>query len=287
MTRNVRTHGVLFSLLAFARTTPNPAHQRADGLDPTKQADQNQRKLVANMEARLNKVRIEYTCCVRESEPGNKSISTFDEKREGTYAKKTEQLDLPIVLLVPFRFSSKFGLDVIPPICPIRYPNQTSPLPLVVFSLHTATAPLNQLTQSDRHLHRDGYRSLTHAYKRPAPMLSFFRACLFSRRSTGTNETPSCLSGIARPSMATPDSSKRSTISERNARPRTKSMRATRPASIRFAGRLRASWRRRPPSTTTAKSLLRPERCGNGDARGLYNKMGYFWVTSQWSPYEL
>jgi len=38
-----------------ARTTPNPAHQRADGLDPTKQADQNQRKLVSNLEARLNK----------------------------------------------------------------------------------------------------------------------------------------------------------------------------------------------------------------------------------------
>ncbi|CAM9560763.1 unnamed protein product, partial [Hapterophycus canaliculatus] len=37
------------------RTTPNPAHQRADGLDPTKQADQNQRKLVWNLEARLNK----------------------------------------------------------------------------------------------------------------------------------------------------------------------------------------------------------------------------------------
>lgn len=37
------------------RTTPNPAHQRADGLDPTKQADQNQRKLVSNLEARLNK----------------------------------------------------------------------------------------------------------------------------------------------------------------------------------------------------------------------------------------
>lgn len=54
--RTVRTNGVLFSFLFFARTTPNPAHQRADGLDPTKQADQNQRKLVTNMEARLNKV---------------------------------------------------------------------------------------------------------------------------------------------------------------------------------------------------------------------------------------
>lgn len=47
----VSTHFVLAS-----RTTPNPAHQRADGLDPTKQADQNQRKLVSNLEARLNKV---------------------------------------------------------------------------------------------------------------------------------------------------------------------------------------------------------------------------------------
>lgn len=37
------------------RTTPNPAHQRADGLNPTKQADHNQRKLVSNLEARLNK----------------------------------------------------------------------------------------------------------------------------------------------------------------------------------------------------------------------------------------
>ncbi|CAM9168036.1 unnamed protein product [Sphacelaria rigidula] len=51
----LRTKSDAIDVLNLHRTTPNPAHQRADGLDPTKQADQNQRKLVSNLEARLNK----------------------------------------------------------------------------------------------------------------------------------------------------------------------------------------------------------------------------------------
>ncbi|CAM9427033.1 unnamed protein product [Ectocarpus fasciculatus] len=51
----LRTKTGAIDVLNLHRTTPNPAHQRADGLDPTKQADQNQKKLVSNLEARLNK----------------------------------------------------------------------------------------------------------------------------------------------------------------------------------------------------------------------------------------
>ncbi|CAN0353053.1 unnamed protein product, partial [Phaeothamnion confervicola] len=53
---NVKAQAV--DVLNLHRTTANPAHQRADGLDPTKQADLNQRKLVSNLESRLNKLLI-------------------------------------------------------------------------------------------------------------------------------------------------------------------------------------------------------------------------------------
>ncbi|CAM9110440.1 unnamed protein product, partial [Discosporangium mesarthrocarpum] len=54
----LRTKAGAVDVLNLHRFTPNPAHQRADGLDPTKQADRNQRKLVDNLETRLNKLMI-------------------------------------------------------------------------------------------------------------------------------------------------------------------------------------------------------------------------------------
>ena len=92
---------MLFPFLApdFARTTPNPAHQRADGLDPTKQADQNQRKLVANLEARLNKVNIvllhKVGCAMKLSfAVRRKKLSGDNRLKHGVH------VTLPTVLLV-------------------------------------------------------------------------------------------------------------------------------------------------------------------------------------------
>lgn len=59
---DVGSHKLVFPLQRRAfghttRTTPNPAYQRADGVDPTGLADQNQKKLASNLEMRLNKAR--------------------------------------------------------------------------------------------------------------------------------------------------------------------------------------------------------------------------------------
>jgi hypothetical protein len=60
-----RTKTKAIGLLNLHTLTPNEAYQRADGLNPTKLADINQKKLVNNLEGRLNKA------LIRQSETEN------------------------------------------------------------------------------------------------------------------------------------------------------------------------------------------------------------------------
>jgi coiled-coil domain-containing protein 63/114 len=56
-----RTKKGAVEVLNLHRTTANPIHARADGIDPTKQADRNQKRLVATLEARLNKLLVRHS----------------------------------------------------------------------------------------------------------------------------------------------------------------------------------------------------------------------------------
>ena len=59
-TNTLRNKKKAIGLLNLHTQTENEAYQRADGLDPTKLADINQRKIVSNLEARLNKALIRH-----------------------------------------------------------------------------------------------------------------------------------------------------------------------------------------------------------------------------------
>jgi chromosome segregation ATPase len=56
-----KTKQAAVEVLNLHQTTANPAHQRADGLNPTKQADINQKKMVANLECRLDKLKVRHS----------------------------------------------------------------------------------------------------------------------------------------------------------------------------------------------------------------------------------
>ena len=62
-----RTKKKAIGLLNLHSLTPHEAYQRADGLNPTKLADINQKKLVANLESRLNKALIRHSEVVNEN----------------------------------------------------------------------------------------------------------------------------------------------------------------------------------------------------------------------------
>ena len=62
-----KTKKKAIGLLNLHVLTPNDAYQRADGLNPTKLADINQKKLVANLEARLNKALIRNSMTINEN----------------------------------------------------------------------------------------------------------------------------------------------------------------------------------------------------------------------------
>eukprot|EP00520_Triparma_pacifica_P004066 CAMPEP_0118651542 /NCGR_PEP_ID=MMETSP0785-20121206/10842_1 /TAXON_ID=91992 /ORGANISM="Bolidomonas pacifica, Strain CCMP 1866" /LENGTH=506 /DNA_ID=CAMNT_0006544003 /DNA_START=118 /DNA_END=1635 /DNA_ORIENTATION=- len=68
-------------LLNLHVLTPNPAYQRADGLNPTKLADINQKKLVANLEARLNKALIRNATTINENNAIKAKIDKLRQKR--------------------------------------------------------------------------------------------------------------------------------------------------------------------------------------------------------------
>ncbi|KAG5189394.1 hypothetical protein JKP88DRAFT_176987 [Tribonema minus] len=56
-----RTKQAAVDVLNLHRSTSNPSHSRADGADPTKDADRNQKRLVGIMEARLNKLLVRHS----------------------------------------------------------------------------------------------------------------------------------------------------------------------------------------------------------------------------------
>ena len=86
--------------------TPNPAYQRADGLNPTKLADINQRKLVSNLEARLNKALIRNATTINESNAIKAKIDKLRQKRMNDNFNRTSlekklrklQADLDVVM---------------------------------------------------------------------------------------------------------------------------------------------------------------------------------------------
>ena len=69
-------------LLNLHTQTANEAYQRADGLDPTKLADINQKKLVGNLEARLNKALIRHSETVNENNAIKAKINKCRRKRK-------------------------------------------------------------------------------------------------------------------------------------------------------------------------------------------------------------
>ncbi|CAM9506240.1 unnamed protein product [Chrysoparadoxa australica] len=77
----IRTKSGAVDVLNMHRMTANPAHQRADGLNPTKQADQNQRKLVSNLEARHNKLMIRQSEIQNDNNIVREQINHLRKKR--------------------------------------------------------------------------------------------------------------------------------------------------------------------------------------------------------------
>lgn len=71
-------------VLNLHRSTANPAHSRADGADPTKEADRTQRKLVAIMEARLNKLLVRHSEVVNGNSELKESICHMRKQRMTT-----------------------------------------------------------------------------------------------------------------------------------------------------------------------------------------------------------
>ena len=69
-------------LLNLHTQTSNEAYQRADGLDPTKLADINQKKLVGNLEARLNKALIRHSETVNENNAIKAKVNKSRRKRQ-------------------------------------------------------------------------------------------------------------------------------------------------------------------------------------------------------------
>jgi hypothetical protein len=93
-------------LLNLHILTPNPAYQRADGLNPTKLADINQRKLVSNLEARLNKALIRNATTINENNAIKAKVDKLRQKRmndnfnRASLEKKLRKLqaDLDVVM---------------------------------------------------------------------------------------------------------------------------------------------------------------------------------------------
>ncbi|GMI11812.1 hypothetical protein TrVE_jg6525 [Triparma verrucosa] len=76
-----KTKKKAIGLLNLHVLTPNDAYQRADGLNPTKLADINQKKLVANLEARLNKALIRHSETVNENNGIKHKVDKLRRKR--------------------------------------------------------------------------------------------------------------------------------------------------------------------------------------------------------------
>ena len=76
-----KTKKKAIGLLNLHVLTPNDAYQRADGLNPTKLADINQKKLVANLEARLNKALIRHAEVVNENNGIKAKVDKLRRKR--------------------------------------------------------------------------------------------------------------------------------------------------------------------------------------------------------------
>jgi len=76
-----RTKAKAIGLLNLHSLTPNEAYQRADGLNPTKLADINQKKLVNNLEGRLNKSLIRQAETANENNAIKAKIDKLRRKR--------------------------------------------------------------------------------------------------------------------------------------------------------------------------------------------------------------
>lgn len=80
----IKTKMKAVDVLNMHKQTARDAYSRADGHDPTKQAELNQKRLVANMEARLNKMLVRHSEIVKGDEQLREAISHMRKSRMTT-----------------------------------------------------------------------------------------------------------------------------------------------------------------------------------------------------------
>eukprot|EP00968_Pinguiococcus_pyrenoidosus_P002136 scaffold111_cov252-Pinguiococcus_pyrenoidosus.AAC.4 len=86
----LRTKSNAVDVLNLHTFTAQPAHQRADGVNPTHIADENQRNIIARMEVRLNKLQVRRSEMDNENSKLQEAINKLRKKRLNSDAIRTQ-----------------------------------------------------------------------------------------------------------------------------------------------------------------------------------------------------